>query len=182
MERTSHNVSPLSKQTIDMMYMLALLGATDAQMAQAFGVSVMTIHNWKRSHPEVVDAVGRGKLVADARVAESLYKSALGYDYEEDVVSVYRGEAIVTRVRKHKPANAWAAARWLSLRQRALWHESTTIDITNRQIHALEMDLSKFSTEELALLEKLGLSQVNRALQEQATDVETLNSEDNDKE
>src|SRR3974377_1285199 len=61
---------------------LCLLGATDEEMAAFFGVATSTFYLWQRKHPEFRTAVKDGKLVADAAVAESLYKRALGYSHK----------------------------------------------------------------------------------------------------
>ena len=56
---------------------LCLLGATDAQLADFFGVCVTTINNWKLKHPEFVESIRAGKEDADSKVAQSLYNTAL---------------------------------------------------------------------------------------------------------
>ena len=45
-------------------YQMCLLGATDKQMAEAFGVCETTIGTWKKRHEEFADAQkgGGGKL------------------------------------------------------------------------------------------------------------------------
>jgi len=140
---------------------MALLGATDVQVAGVLGVSIKTVEYWKREKPEFLEALNRGKMEADSKVAEALYNAAIGYDYEEDIVSIFKGEVTKTRVKRYKHGNPWASARWLSIRQRSLWHESQSIDITNRNIHTLQLDLTAFSTEELTLLKRLGMQQPN---------------------
>lgn len=54
-------------------------GATDAELAEEFGVSSRTILTWRRKHPEFCEACTVGKDVADARVERSLYQRAVGY-------------------------------------------------------------------------------------------------------
>ena len=56
---------------------LCLLGATDEQLADFFEVCVATIYNWKLKHPEFVEAIREGKEDADAKVAKSLYQTAI---------------------------------------------------------------------------------------------------------
>lgn len=59
---------------------LALKGATDEDIADAFGISVRTLHRWKKEHESFAEALGPGKDVADAQVKHSLYQRAIGYD------------------------------------------------------------------------------------------------------
>jgi hypothetical protein len=56
---------------------LCLLGATDEQLADFFDVCVATIYNWKLEHPEFLEAIKDGKENADAKVAKSLYQTAI---------------------------------------------------------------------------------------------------------
>jgi len=141
----------------DMVYHLALLGATDGQIATALQVSPNHINAWKRTNPLFARRLSEGKLAADAAVANALFRSATGYDYEEDQVVSYKGQVTVTRVTRHRPANPWAAARWLGLRQRALWHDTTNVDVIQNNYNTLNIDLTNCSTEELAMLKRLAL-------------------------
>src|SRR5216683_2182387 len=57
---------------------LALLGLTDTEIADLFGISPDTLYEWRRRHPEFSDSLDAGKIEADAEVAESLYHRARG--------------------------------------------------------------------------------------------------------
>lgn len=141
---------------IEQVFQMALLGATNVQIAGMMMVSVKTIEYWTRTKPEFAKAMHEGKMIADAKVAEALYKAATGYDYVEEVVTVYKGEATVTPVTKHQIANPWAMWKWLTARQRGIWadvepgakNQTNILNINN-------VDFSKLSTDELLLLKKL---------------------------
>jgi len=62
---------------------LCKLGATDAEIADFFNVTEQTINNWKSDFPEFFESIKKGKIIADAEVAHSLHKRAIGYQYEE---------------------------------------------------------------------------------------------------
>jgi hypothetical protein len=66
-----------------MAYKIALLGATDQQLAEVFEVSERTVNNWKKVYKEFNAALKKGKLIADANVAEKLYTRAIGYSFKE---------------------------------------------------------------------------------------------------
>ncbi len=100
---------------------LCLLGATDKDLADFFGVSEQTINNWKKNHPEFLESINRGKLIMDARVAESLYKLATGYSHPAEHVSNYRGEITITDIVKHYPPSVRACIFWLRNRQPEKW-------------------------------------------------------------
>lgn len=61
----------------DSVVKLCLLGATDAELADFYGVSEQTINAWKKKHPEFLEALKTGKQRADANIAQSLYQTAV---------------------------------------------------------------------------------------------------------
>ena len=65
-----------------------LLGATNDELAEFFGVSSSTIDRWIAERADFGDAVRSGRVAADARVARGLYARAIGYDrtFERSVV------------------------------------------------------------------------------------------------
>ncbi len=112
---------------------MALLGATDAQMAEAFGVSERTFTAWKSRHVEFSSALKAAKLPADGDVARSLYERALGYSHPEDdirTVSVGDGmsEIVITPTTKHYPPDTTAAIFWLKNRQPKLWRDKVEVE------------------------------------------------------
>jgi hypothetical protein len=75
---------------------LCLLGATDKELADFWGVSVQTYYDWQKAHPEFLESIMRGKILADAEVASKLHQRACGYTvsavklYRQDDGSVLR--------------------------------------------------------------------------------------------
>lgn len=67
----------------DWAWSLAIKGADDNEIAEAFGVSVRTIHRWKKDHGSFEEALMAGKDQADAKVEKKLYERAVGYKYTE---------------------------------------------------------------------------------------------------
>src|SRR5713226_2755483 len=68
---------------------LALLGATDQEMADALGVDQGTLDRWKTRHKEFRIAIQLGKIRADAEIAESLYNRARGMSVP--AVKIFQG-------------------------------------------------------------------------------------------
>ena len=66
----------------DWAWSLAIKGATDAEIADAFGVSVRTLNRWKKDHDSFYEALISGKNQADAKVERKLYERAIGYRYK----------------------------------------------------------------------------------------------------
>jgi DNA-binding XRE family transcriptional regulator len=108
-------------------YKLCLLGATDVQLADFFGVSKQTVNAWKMAHPEFLDSLKRGKDVADTMVAESLYQRAIGYSHPDVHISNYQGEITITDITKHYPPDTVAAIFWLKNRQPRKWKDKIEV-------------------------------------------------------
>jgi len=108
-------------------YKLCLLGATDVELADFFNVAESTIHLWKIEHPDFSESIKRGKVQADATVAESLYKRANGYEHPEVDIKMYEGQIIMTDITKHYPPDTAACFIWLKNRRTADWRDKQEI-------------------------------------------------------
>ena len=109
-------------------YKYCLLGATDKQLGDNFDVDESTINNWKIAHPEFLESIKRGKTIADAEIAESLYHRAKGYEHPEDKIFNNNGEEMIVETIKHYPPDTGAVAFWLKNRQPELWRDKQTIE------------------------------------------------------
>lgn len=109
---------------------ICLLGATDEKLGEILGVSKQTINTWKAAHPEFLDSITRGKEVADAEVAESLFHRAKGYKHPEVHVSNFQGAITLTPLIKHYPPDTPAASLWLRNRQPKLWRDKIEQEIS----------------------------------------------------
>lgn len=110
---------------------LCLLGAKDSQLADFFGVCEATINNWKNDHPTFLESLNRGKMLADAEIAQSLYHRAKGYVTSETKIATRDGQITDTLdVDKHYPPDATSAIFWLKNRQPAYWRDKTESVVT----------------------------------------------------
>jgi hypothetical protein len=98
-------------------------------MADYFEVDVATVQRWKIDHPEFRDSITRGKVDADAKVAQRMYQSATGYEHAEDVIMQYQGEPVIVHTTKHYPPDYKSASLWLRNRQPDKWREQQSISI-----------------------------------------------------
>lgn len=112
---------------------LCLLGATDADMARFFEVSLATLNNWKHEHPAFLDALKAGKELADANVSESLYKRATGYSHPDVHISNYQGAITITPIVKHYPPDPTSMIFWLKNRRPDLWRDKAPEGGTDAQ-------------------------------------------------
>ena len=113
-------------------YKLCLLGAIDTQLADFFGVSVDTIHEWKKVHPKFSYALKESKAEADAQVKRSLYSRANGYSHKEDKIFCNKDGLVTTveTIKEYAP-DTTACIFWLKNRQPADWRDKVQQEITN---------------------------------------------------
>ena len=100
----------------------------DNELAVFFGVSPDTISEWAKTHAAFSEARARAREWADAEVAESLYKRALGYSHPDSHVSNYQGDITVTPLVRHYPPDTQAASWWLKNRRGDKWQDKQNID------------------------------------------------------
>ena len=123
---------------------LCLLGATDAELADFFEVSEVTINAWKNVHPAFLKSVKAGKARADAHVAQSLYHRAVGYEHDAvKIIAVARGGNQGSDVEQvpyieRYPPDTTAAIFWLKNRRPQDWRdkqeqEHTFPDLTREE-------------------------------------------------
>jgi hypothetical protein len=98
-----------------------LLGATNDDLADFFHVSPSTIDNWIARHTDFREAVKRGRVVADARVARGLYDRAVGYDRTVERSVIVGGEVKAVTSTIYYPPNVQACIFWLRHRRPETW-------------------------------------------------------------
>jgi DNA-binding XRE family transcriptional regulator len=110
---------------------LCRLGATDKELADFFGVSEQTINNWKTAYPEFLESIRNGKDLADAEVADKLFKRATGYEHPDVDIRVIDGAIVETPMVKHYPPDTTAAIFWLKNRQSAKWRDKVEAEVNH---------------------------------------------------
>ena len=112
---------------------LALLGATDKQIADFFGVNEVTINRWKERHPKFCKSLKEGKAELDNQVVRSLYFRAIGYKHKEDKIFNNNGVPLIVSTIKHYPPDSTSLIFWLKNRQPADWRD--------KQEHVIDADI-----------------------------------------
>ena len=155
-------------------YRMALLGAIDTDLAKVFEVCDATIDNWKLQFPSFVGALKDGKMEADSKVAQSLYKRAVGYQYEEksyktlsipikdDEGKTVDWEYIEVpdkRVVKQTVPDTTACIIWLKNRRSDIWRDAWKIegkiDHRHAHLHKHQLSLDNLSDKELNMLQTI---------------------------
>lgn len=112
-------------------------GLTDEQIAKNIGVSRKTYYAWMKKYPEFRSAVRKNKEMADLAVENALYRSAMGYTIEEDVMErvwdpkekEYKVQPTKKRTR-YVPPSQTAQIFWLKNRRPDLWRDKQEIEHT----------------------------------------------------
>lgn len=133
---------------------LAKLGATDKEIADFFNIQESTLNNWKIEHPEFMESIKKGKIIADSNVAQSLYHRAIGYQHEDTDIRVVDKEILETPIVKHYPPDPTAAIFWLKNRRSKEWRDKQEVE-QSTTIKDQRLDLSKLSDEELRTLTEI---------------------------
>lgn len=123
-------------------FKLCLLGATDAEMADIFGVSFQTLNTWKKKHPKFLESIKAGKDEADANVASRLYERAMGYVLKEKL----NLEGKEVEKTKETPPDTSAAIFWLKNRRSGQWRDKQHVEhsgsVTMEEALQRELDAS----------------------------------------
>jgi hypothetical protein len=75
--------------------------------------------------------MNRGKIIADAEVAEKLYQRACGYSHDAVKIFMPAGASgpVYAPYTERFPPDTAAASRWLGNRQRQRWGDKTEVQV-----------------------------------------------------
>lgn len=111
---------------------MCAMGATDADLAEAFDVNTTTIWRWQAEHADFCNALKVNKGEFDDRVERSLAQRAVGYSY--DAVKIFHpagAEApVYAPYREHVPPDPGAAKLWLTNRRKEVWREKVDHELS----------------------------------------------------
>lgn len=99
------------------------LGATDADLAEHFGVNTTTIWHWGNRHQAFFEALKKGKDAFDDRVERSLAQRAIGYTFDTVEYYIVDKELVPVPTRKHFPPDTVACIFWLKNRRPEQWRD-----------------------------------------------------------
>lgn len=120
-------------------------GLTDDQIANNMGIRRSTLFEWKKRFPDIADALKKNKDIVDIEVENALYKSAVGYDYDE--LCEYNEKRLekdgsiktchVTKTfHKHMAPSVVAQIFWLKNRKPNDWRDKHDVELSG------EIDIS----------------------------------------
>jgi hypothetical protein len=117
------------KEYIEQAAKLCKLGATDLQIADFFGVNVVTIYRWKNTNQKFCNALKVAKEEADSQVERSLYQRALGFEHNAVKIFLPKGatEAVYVPYVEKVPPDTTACIFWLKNRKKEQWRDTQTL-------------------------------------------------------
>lgn len=96
---------------------LCILGATDKEIADALGIDEATLNRWKIKHPAFCESIKKGKILADVKVAGSLFKRATGYSHKAVKIFNNDGKEMIVPYTERFAPDVTAAIFWLKNRR-----------------------------------------------------------------
>lgn len=159
-----------SNQFLYQIKLLAMLGATNKQIALFFAKDPTTIENYIQKYPEFRDARKQGGMVADLKVVQSLFKRATGYDFVEQQLVMVLGQPVKVKVKKHIIPDVKAIMLWLTNRQRALWTNSSQVrvsgEVSHKHYNVEDIPVEKLSKKSQELLFEIGKEQLTNGVRD----------------
>lgn len=104
-------------------------GLFDAQIAKNMGISEATLYRYKANHPEIKEALRKGKEVVDIEVENAMLKRALGYTVRivEQKIDKF-GDVHDCERDVHIPGDVTAQIFWLKNRRRQQWRDKVEVE------------------------------------------------------
>jgi hypothetical protein len=114
---------------------LCRLGATNQQIADFWSTAGSTIDKWIKTRPDFAEAVRRGRQEADANVADSLYRRALGWT-NPNAVKIFMPagaeEPVYAPYVEHVAPDTTACIFWLKNRRPDVWRDAHRHELTGK--------------------------------------------------
>ncbi len=120
-------------------------GLTDEQIAKNLGIAYSTFREYVKQYSALSATLQKGKEVIDFEVENALLDSALGFEYEEQVLT--KDGDIVT-LKKFQAPNTTAQIFWLKNRRPDKWRDRREVE-NSGSIEVKQDIMKQLSTEEL---------------------------------
>ena len=116
-------------------------GLTVRQIASNLGINPSTLYRYLKDNSELETALYLGKNVADAEVENSLFKSAVGFQYQTQELTK---DGRTMEIEKYQIPNTTAQIFWLKNRRPEAWRDKQEVS------HGPTEDLAKLIEEAFA--------------------------------
>jgi hypothetical protein len=110
--------SDYTKKSPTIAFHFALLGLSDARIAEAMGIDITTFDAWKNKKPEFSQALIEGRENVDGLVINAVFKRATGFKY--DAVKIFHNKddgTVYAPYEEYVPPDINAAKYFLGIRR-----------------------------------------------------------------
>ena len=127
---------------------------TEAETAEEMDISLTTLKTWKKTYPEFMTAVKKGKMPVNYQIENSMIKIATGFEYDE--IKTYMSETEegkkikrVEKITKYYPPSSDAGKFLLKNRMPDEYKDSIRQEVTGKDGKAIETKNVNLSLEDL---------------------------------
>jgi hypothetical protein len=164
------------EEIFDHSYKLTLMKHTEKEIANFFEVSERAFEKWKKKWPELVQAIARGKDIADEEVVIALRDRAIGYSHPEDKIFLGKnGKPVVVPTIKHYPPETDAIKLYLGNRHPDKWRDKVGVELTGKEGDPLMMTNLE-AANRLVFLVNIALARKKEQEQKKIADTSSKNS------
>jgi DNA-binding XRE family transcriptional regulator len=108
---------------------LAMHGLTDAEIADILDVNEATVNRWKKD-PDFMQALKKGKDLADAVVENALYHRAIGFKHKDLYITQFQGQIVKEEIEKIYPPDPTSMIFWLKNRKPKEWRDKQDVELS----------------------------------------------------
>lgn len=135
---------PRVKERLSEVEKWARAGLSDKQIARNLGICRSTLDFYKRTHPDFLDTIKRGREPFLAEIEKALVRRALGFTYEESRKTIKETDDRVTsyveKTEQYLPPSVGACMRLLKNKDRGNWSNNPMKDDLDRERMELEIE------------------------------------------
>lgn len=105
------SIKPDILKRLDEIEALSSEGYTEKEIAKHLGCGLTVFYEMKRDYPKFAEALKNGRQVAIQELEKSSFKTAMGYEYQEEKIIIQLDDAGVPTkkvkeiTKKHQPGN-----------------------------------------------------------------------------
>jgi len=112
------------KEDFPLIFRYLVDGLTEVEICKKINISTSAFATYKNQHAELRDLLKEGKGRPNAKVEQALYKSAVGYEYDEQKITTDEsGKVKVEKITKYMPPQSTSMIYWLKNREAKKWRE-----------------------------------------------------------
>lgn len=115
---------------LDQIEVMAEKGFTNYDFEDVFHIAHSTFSIWIKEHPDLSNAIKKGKEKADSKVEQSLFHRANGYSH--DAVKIFlnkKGKTVYAKYIEHYLPDTMACIYWLNNRQPSKWSQKPEVNV-----------------------------------------------------